>query len=802
MQDKSGMMWFGTWNGLCRYDGYDFVVFKSQAGDGTSVKSDRVRDIVLGSDGNLYCKLEDQVYRFNLTTYKYETISAKEGERRLKEGHSSKQILNPLPYLQYSDRDDANTSCFRDMQNNIWVPGKYHVTRLSTIAPPMQPVNGVSNAVVRCMYRDSKGRIWIGTREDERMCILSPEGKLIGYLSASGHISPSPSPFCHIYCMTEMKDETVWIGSKPDGLYRLRPTSSSSYSVQHIEKGSKAGMIPNENIYYLKEDKKGRLWVATQGGGFYLCENPNADKPVFTSVSSLINKKFTNTEMQRARRFFFTDDGHLLVTTTGGLVVIENIYKPLQQFRFHVHKREPERANSLSNSATMDIACVGKDIYISTESGGINRLLTADLNADKFEFEHFGIDEGLGSDITNAMTVVGDEIMVVCSDQVSLFNTKTRTSRNYNQNFWTQPLQFSDAEPIRLPNGTWIFSLEGGAVSIHESRFKTKTFVPHIAMTSVGIENEPLRYNVDSKDTILLGADQRTIIINYASIDFSSNQRPLYQTRIGKDGTWSSPSDSHQLALYNLSPGTYEVQIRSTNAQGLWTDNIRTITIVVEPHWYETIWAMLLYLLIIIGAISGITYLILYIKGIKKQRRDVREAYLSLLAEKRKAELERKAEAEEKERKKKQQRMSPVYNIKEDKGTREQPAPAAEKVTEVQPIAVVPHLSPDDKIFMTRLMQYVEENLGNSNIGVDDIATATAMSRSSLTRKMKQIVGITPADFLKEARIKSACQQLVTTDSNVSTIAYAVGFADPKYFTKCFKASVGMSPSEYRDSQK
>ena len=91
------MMWFGTWNGLCRYDGYDFVVFKSQAGDGTSVKSDRVRDIVLGSDGNLYCKLEDQVYRFNLTTYKYETISAKEGERRLKEGHSSKQILNPLP---------------------------------------------------------------------------------------------------------------------------------------------------------------------------------------------------------------------------------------------------------------------------------------------------------------------------------------------------------------------------------------------------------------------------------------------------------------------------------------------------------------------------------------------------------------------------------------------------------------------------------------------------------------------------------------------------------------------------------
>ena len=64
---------------------------------------------------------------------------------------------------------------------------------------------------------------------------------------------------------------------------------------------------------------------------------------------------------------------------------------------------------------------------------------------------------------------------------------------------------------------------------------------------------------------------------------------------------------------------------------------------------------------------------------------------------------------------------------------------------------------------MRRLLAFVDANLGNSSVGIDDMAAATATSSSSLNRKTKRLLGVTPADFLREARMKRASQLLLTT---------------------------------------
>ena len=99
-------------------------------------------------------------------------------------------------------------------------------------------------------------------------------------------------------------------------------------------------------------------------------------------------------------------------------------------------------------------------------------------------------------------------------------------------------------------------------------------------------------------------------------------------------------------------------------------------------------------------------------------------------------------------------------------------------------------------------MAYVERELGNSDANLNDMAAATATSLSGLNRKMKSIVGLTPAEFLFEARIKKACTLLSTTEAPISDISWQCGFTDPKYFSKRFKASKGLSPTEYRASEK
>ena len=106
--------------------------------------------------------------------------------------------------------------------------------------------------------------------------------------------------------------------------------------------------------------------------------------------------------------------------------------------------------------------------------------------------------------------------------------------------------------------------------------------------------------------------------------------------------------------------------------------------------------------------------------------------------------------------------------------------------------------NPEDEAFMAKLLACIDANIGNSDAGVDDLADAVAMSRSSLTRRTKSLLGVTPSDLLREARMKLACRMLKEhSHHTISEVAYSCGFSDPKYFAKCFKTSVGMSPKQY-----
>ena len=63
LQDKNGLIWFSTWNGLDRFDGHEFVNFKSRAGDGSTIPTDRFRDMRLDdSDGSIYLKADNEWY--------------------------------------------------------------------------------------------------------------------------------------------------------------------------------------------------------------------------------------------------------------------------------------------------------------------------------------------------------------------------------------------------------------------------------------------------------------------------------------------------------------------------------------------------------------------------------------------------------------------------------------------------------------------------------------------------------------------------------------------------------------------
>ncbi len=105
-----------------------------------------------------------------------------------------------------------------------------------------------------------------------------------------------------------------------------------------------------------------------------------------------------------------------------------------------------------------------------------------------------------------------------------------------------------------------------------------------------------------------------------------------------------------------------------------------------------------------------------------------------------------------------------------------------------------------DEKLIAKAIKYVEDNIGRSELSVEEMSRELCMSRVHLYKKLITITGKSPIEFIRVIRLKRAAQLLRESQMNVSEIAYEVGFNNPKYFSKYFKEEFGKLPSEYKNS--
>ncbi len=100
--------------------------------------------------------------------------------------------------------------------------------------------------------------------------------------------------------------------------------------------------------------------------------------------------------------------------------------------------------------------------------------------------------------------------------------------------------------------------------------------------------------------------------------------------------------------------------------------------------------------------------------------------------------------------------------------------------------------------FLTEVQQVVVDHLLDPDFGIEELAEACKMRDYQLRRKLKAVLGRPPGDFIRWVRLQEAQKRLLTTDENISEVAYAVGFTDPNHFSRVFKKEFDCTPSEFR----
>lgn len=109
-----------------------------------------------------------------------------------------------------------------------------------------------------------------------------------------------------------------------------------------------------------------------------------------------------------------------------------------------------------------------------------------------------------------------------------------------------------------------------------------------------------------------------------------------------------------------------------------------------------------------------------------------------------------------------------------------------------------PAIKGNDEMLMEKIMKAIDSRIDDPQLNVEELGAEVGISRAHLHRKMKELIGITPADFIRNIRLRRACEMLKKPDVDISQVAVKLGFTSQPHFSSAFKRFTGVSPSEYR----
>ena len=542
----------------------------------------------------------------------------------------------------YNDVKDPNWrfsnkihSVYSDRQGNLWMCTHskglekivFYQERFHLLIPSPGHSESLSNEV-RALCEDTEGNVWAGTK-DGMLRLYSPEGKELGYLTESGVVARSGKPMAgNAYFMMQDSKKNLWIATKGDGVVKAEPMQTPFRYKLTRYRYDKDDIysLSSDDVYCVYEDTKGRIWVATFAAGVNYQTKDKSGKEIFISHRNHL-KGYPIDYCFKVR--FITGDGrgHIWIgTTVGALMVDENFENP-ENAVFHHYLRVPDDASSLSNNDVHWIIPTKKgELYIATFGGGLNKLVSLDADG-KAVFKSYTIADGLPSDILLSIREDREGSLWISTENgVSKFVPANETFENYRDKRFGARTRFSEASSEYTRTGEMLFGSTLGIFHFNPDSISKSTFVPSIAFSQLLVENKTvvpgehsfLKKILDATHSLELSHQENIFSIQYAALDYTEPADIQYAYMLeGFEKDWNYVGKQRVATYTNLPQGDYVFKVRSTNSDGQWTDNVRSLSIKVLPSFWETPIAYFLYVLFVLLFIVTAVYILFTIYRLK-----------------------------------------------------------------------------------------------------------------------------------------------------------------------------------------
>ena len=347
LQDHQGFMWFGTEDGLNKFDGYSFTTYKNISTDPQSLSNNYILYLLEDKDNILWICTANGLNRYD------------------RKNNSFKVYRSETPDTT-TLRNNYISIIFEDRDGTLWIGTTSGLSKFDKekeefthyTHDPQNP-ESLSDSRIRTIFEDKKGNFWVGTRDGLNL-FNRKTGKNKRVILKGN--SPSGSNPNSISKIIEGENGDLWIGTWGGGLVRFNPDSGSVR--YYVHESENENSIDNNYIYDLFIDSQNNFWVGVENGGLNLFNRKNNHFEKYYTDPTNINSISHN-----SATFIYEDNnGTLWVGAHKGGI---NFYNPKQaKFKTYISN---QYINSISsNNVKAFLEDRDGILWIGTDGGGLN----------------------------------------------------------------------------------------------------------------------------------------------------------------------------------------------------------------------------------------------------------------------------------------------------------------------------------------------------------------------------------------------------------------------------------------------
>ncbi len=594
-EDSTGNVWFGTVEGLNKLPAGEsrLIHYKNTGPDAIGINSNEINCIAADKEGELWIGTNVGLNKFNPVT---KAVSVFEPDAENIHSLTSKNVR----------------CAFIDKQGIYWFGtfrggiNKYdrNLNLFNLKLSNTFQENSNKAAIITSLAENKNGNVYIGT-DDEGLLEFDRKTEKLRRLP----FPKSNNVPVAILSLQPARDNRLYIGSFAHGLYILDPATGH---LENLKKGTEPGDLSSNDIFCLKEDSKGNIWVGTNGGGVNVMQHKKVILKFKPNPNGLNEHAIPVNGYARA--IAEDHEGNMWIGSHGaGLAVYNTATRSFKVFT---------RDNSqLPSDKVEALLCDSHgSMWVGTYGGGLSLFDKA-----KKQFINFGEKDGLQN--TTIYQLVEDlqgRIWLSTNTGIGCFDLNKKSFRNFNNQHGVQNNNFVHGAGIRLSDGTVFFGGLQGFNYFDPAALTTNRNVPAVLFTDLKISNKsviagdgsPIKEHISVAQEIRLDFKQN-FALSFVALNYTNPKQNRYAYKLeGFDKEWNYTGTINTASYTNLDPGHYTFRVKASNNDGVWNVQETTIKIYVKPPWWATIYAYIFYSLVIAGLLLYSRY-----RAIAKWRR-------------------------------------------------------------------------------------------------------------------------------------------------------------------------------------